>query len=209
MKVTNPEQVSQLQRFIEAHGVPYNPADKYRRKAYYDIQDIPAARQTDIRVFATATSSSSLHARLVYGCNLPSIGKLPGNTSFIVTEIGVELLECITAAKIVDSMKLQGYGLIREVRVEDKIALDELLLGRALKRSGTQPITAGEGTGAAVINGVAPLDDGIKLTVESSFLWGKDQSIAVTIAHNGAADLSAAMSARVSLYGLEITHGSN
>lgn len=207
MKVENPEQKSQIAQFVERHGIPFNPADKFRRKSYFDIQDIPLARQSDILFFATATSSSKLHARGVFGCNLPSIGKLPGNTSFVVTEIGVELLECITASKIVDAWKLQGYGLIKEVRVEDKIALDELLLGRAMKRSGMQPVTAGEGLVAATINGVAALDDGIKLTVESSFLWGKDQSLAVTIAHNGAADLSAAMSARVSLYGLEITHG--
>ncbi len=199
-------QAKQLQEFVLGHGIPFNPNDDFTEFDLFDIQDIPAARQTNIEPFNTATSSATLHARLLAGCNLPAVGRLWGNTSFIVYEMRAEFLEAVTAAKLVDATRAAAYGIFEGFYVEGSAQLKEHRLSRVLYRSGIQPMTAGEGAGAAVINGAAPLDDGLQLPVTTQCVIGRDQGFLWRLRHNGPADLGAALSTMFTLHGLRITH---
>lgn len=206
MKVLNPVQRERLQRFVEERGVPFDPAASYKSRSYWDIEDVAAAAGSSTDFFNTATSSLQAHLRGLHGCNLPERGKLPGNTELIVTELRVEFLEVITAAKLVDAVRFNSYGVLVEVRVGDEIVLDERPLSDVMARRGFQVQTMGEGSAAGVVNGVASLRDSLQLDVESAFVWPVNTLCYVRISHNAPAALSAVMSCKVQAYGLEITH---
>lgn len=204
--ITNPAQREAVRAFVESHGVKFNAADDFELYEYYDIEDVSLTRGAVLEMFNTTSSSSQAHPRGISGCNLPAIGQLHKNMTFIVKTLALLPLEIVTAAKIVDGIRFKDYGVSKGFFVNDNPKLHEHRIARNLLREGVKVTTAGEGTGAAVINAIEACADPVVLSVESSVVVPDGAYVRWNLQHFGTADLSAALSCRAVMRGLRIFH---
>ena len=204
MRIRNETQLAQLKSYIEGHGIRFDPRDSWEWRQIHHSVSVAAARGTVVDVFNSNKAADA--SATTIACNLPESNQLEDNESGIVAEMWWEPLEVITATKLVDVMKFACYGELIEFNVGSERVMRDRLLSRVAKRSGFQPLTAGEGAGAAVINGAAALDDGLQLALPDRIVIPKGEKFGMKVRHYGAADLNAPLQVRFSLWTLVVRH---
>lgn len=204
MRIRNQQQLAQLQAYIEGHGIKFAPSDTWEWRQIHHSVAVSSVRGTVVDVFNSNKSADA--SATTIACNLPESNQLEDNESGIVAELWWEPLEVTTAAKLVDVTRFAAYGELVEFNVGSERVMRDRMLSRVAKRSGFQPLTAGEGTGAAVINGAAALDDGLQLALPDRIVIPKGEKFSMKVRHYGTADLSAALQVRFSLWTLVVRH---
>lgn len=193
---------------VNAAGVPRN---RYRWKRLFDTQAIPAAAGTKISLFATSTSSRGTHARGLSGCNLQTGGQLDLNSDFLLLGLSLEYILGIDADDDAqdDIVKLNEYGLLEELRVNEQKVLDEILFSAMPCNRGVSfdVTNAGKGTTFALdgaVNGRPGQAEGLILPAASRIYITHGEKIEAVCVHNAAAALTAARTVRLSMLGIEI-----
>lgn len=196
-------QLAQIRDYVNSHGLPFNANDTWEWRQLWHLVTIPAARATETAIFNQhKTSDATL---LEVKCNLPEAGKLEANESAIVAEMWIEPVDVLTAAKYADVQKFFAHGILKEFNVANERRMRERRLSRFAKRAGFQPLTAGEGAGAATIGGAASLDDGLQLAIPDRIVIRKGDSFGGSVLFRHASDLAGPIDLVFSLWALVVT----
>ena len=92
-----------------------------------------------------------------------------------------------------------------EFNVANARVMRERRLSRFAKRSGFQPLTPGEGAGAASVLGVAALDDGLQLALPDRIVIRKGDSFGMKVLFRHASDLGATIDVVFGAFALVVT----
>ena len=199
---------------LDAAGRPRN---RYRFKRLYDTQTIATAAGTKTSMFNTTTSSRSAHARGLGGCNLQTAGQLDLNADFFLLGLDLEYVIGIDGDDDVqdDVVKLNEYGFMEELRVNEQKVLDELFFSVMPANRGVSfdVTNAGKTTAAPLIdgavNGRPGGSPGLILPAASRIYIHHGEKIEAVCQHQAAAALAAARTVRLSMIGIEIEGRSN
>jgi hypothetical protein len=141
---------------------------------------------------------------------LREVGKIDGD--FLLLGIGVEYLGMeSSAADLQDFARIQEYGMIRALWINEQVMFEELHVAACAMNRGVT-VQYNERPAAAVDAdfvttgqpGAPGRDYGLALPAFSRIYVRDGQTVKAEVAHNAAANLTAAQTLRVHLFGVEI-----
>lgn len=198
--------------FVNRFGLKYAPDEfSYRFRAFWDTQDVGAAATsaTATEFYNTSTSSRGSHTKGVAGCNLFTIGRIPGGSIFVVT--AVELVAVVgaaaTSAIAKDWRYLVDGGLVEGLYLNNKQVTEEFHVSEALVAEGINLETFDNvaAAGAGVVIGYHGLTDGAQFSPETLPLITSDDAMKLPISYNGYVAMSGAVKLRTRLRGMLAT----
>lgn len=206
MKLRREEQMRDV---IRAYGlrdeeINFNEFNYREGPIAWDRQDIAVAVDTPTNFFDTSTSTRTGHTNKQAGCNLTDRASLPIGTTGIVSKISIRFPEVETNAKIQSINRVVNSGVVDGIYLNRNLVFPELPLEAFVREQGVAPITAGEGTAAAVIYGARGIGFGFRLTPESMVSIDGGQNFYVPVRHFSTTAPNAAVSTHLELWGLLI-----
>lgn len=196
-------QLAAIRDYVQSHGLPFNANDSWEWRQLWHKVTIPAARDTVTEIFNAHKGSDATTKEV--GCNLPEAGKLEPNEAAIVAELWIEPVDVTSAVLYTAVQKFFAHGILTEFNVANARVMRERRLSRFAKRAGFQPLTPGEGAGAASIGGAASLDDGLQLALPDRLVIRKGDSFGGKVLFRHASDLGSAVELVFSMWALVVT----
>ncbi len=196
-------QLNAIREYVLSHGLPFNANDSWEWRQLWHKVTIPVGRDVTTEIFNAHRSSDATTKEV--GCNLAEAGKLEPNESAIVAEMWIEPVDVTSALIYTAVQKFFAHGILTEFNVANERRMRERRLSRFAKRAGFQPLTAGEGAGAATIAGAASLDDGLQLALPDRLVIRKGDTFGGKVLFRHASDLGSAIELVFSLWALVVT----
>lgn len=204
--ISAPE-LAALKAYANANGVPFDETkDRIEFRHYYNLVTFAVTLDTDTDVL---NSSVGTHTLGEAGCNLPQLGQLEDRESCIITRLWALPDPVGYDATIHGNIvKLFGMGYTSGFFVGTKdLVLRNRKLAFMAKRTGLQPLTAGEGLGAAVLQGAAGLDNGYVLELPDRIAVGAGKKMKWNVRYNHGSAISATVKVWFGFDGWVISHG--